>query len=214
MTSNITLYGPDYSTFTRTVRMALEEKGVSYDLHPVDVLQGEHQSEANVARHPFGKVPSLSHDGVDVYETSAIVRYIDNAFPGPSLQASGAGNLARMDQIMAVIESYGYSPCIGQIFIQRAVVPMLGGNSDEKIIADALGGASQAFAAINALANDGGFLVDDKLTLADLYLVPVYDYVSQIPESGEIMRNCEKLNTWWASIKDRPSVTNTKPNLG
>jgi glutathione S-transferase len=214
MTTQVTLYGPDYSTFTRTARMALAEKGVEYTLQPVDVLQGEHQSDAHVARHPFGKVPSLNHDGNDVYETSAIVRYIDNAFGGPSLQADDPKNAARMNQVIGVIDSYGYGPCIGQAFIQRAVVPMLGGEADEAVITEAVGKAHNACLAIEKLANADGFLVDKKLTLADLYLVPVYDYVSQIPEGEQILAGCDKLASWWTRMQNHPSVTSTKPQLG
>jgi glutathione S-transferase len=57
------LYGPAYSTYTRTARLALEEKGVAYDLREVDTLAGEGQRAEHLARHPWGKVPILEHDG-------------------------------------------------------------------------------------------------------------------------------------------------------
>ena len=45
---------------------------------------------AYLALHPFGRVPTLVHDGFALYETGAISRYIDRAFPGPALQPSSA----------------------------------------------------------------------------------------------------------------------------
>ena len=52
------LHGPDYSTYARTARLALEEKGVSYELDHVDFLQGGMPAE-QLARQPFGKVPAF-----------------------------------------------------------------------------------------------------------------------------------------------------------
>jgi Glutathione S-transferase len=59
----ITLYGFDGSTYVRTVRMLLAEKGAQYDQVPVHVLKGEPRQPEHLARHPFGKVPVVDHDG-------------------------------------------------------------------------------------------------------------------------------------------------------
>jgi hypothetical protein len=67
-----TLYGFNASTYVRTVRMLLHEKGIEYDQVPVNILQGEGRSEAHLARHPFGKIPAFESDGVSLFETSAI----------------------------------------------------------------------------------------------------------------------------------------------
>ena len=79
------VYGPSLSTYTRTVRVVLEEKGVEYELKPVNIMAGEAQGSEHTGRHPFGKVPAFEHDGFSLYETVAISRYIDRVFPGPSL---------------------------------------------------------------------------------------------------------------------------------
>ena len=56
----ITLYGFDGSTYVRTVRMLLAEKGAQYDQVPVHVLKGEPRQPEHLARHPFGKVPVVA----------------------------------------------------------------------------------------------------------------------------------------------------------
>ena len=86
----IVLYGPAYSTYTRTARLALEEKEVAYRLHEVDTLAGEGQKPEHLARHPWGKVPVLEHDGFSLFETVAVTRYVDEGFPGRSLQPADA----------------------------------------------------------------------------------------------------------------------------
>lgn len=209
------IYGPSYSTYTRTARLALEEKGVPYKLEEVDILQGANQTPAHVARHPFGKVPAFEHDGFSLYETGAVARYIDEAFPGPKLQPADPKGRARMAQIMSVIDSYGYAPIIWGVFVQRAVQPMMGQQADEKVVAEAVPKAEQAVAALEALADAAGpFLCGSTLSIADLYVAPVYAYFSMTPEGQKALAKAPKLARWWQSISTRPSVVKTQPNLG
>ena len=86
----ITLYGFDGSTYVRTVRMLLAEKGAQYDQVPVHVLKGEPRQPEHLARHPFGKVPVVDHDGFRILETSAIAPYLDEVLPGPSFMPDNA----------------------------------------------------------------------------------------------------------------------------
>ena len=94
------VYGPAYSTYTRTARLALEEKGVDYKLEEVDILTGAGQSPAHLARQPFGQVPAFEHEGIKLYESGAITRYIDEVFPGPKLQPADPKRRARMMQFI------------------------------------------------------------------------------------------------------------------
>ena len=81
--SDITLWGFDGSTYVRTVKMLLAEKGVTQIKQiPLNVLKGEPKAAEHLQRHPFGKVPVLDHDGMRLLETSAITRYLDDVLPG------------------------------------------------------------------------------------------------------------------------------------
>jgi len=99
------IFGPAYSTYARSARLALEEKGVPYKLQEVDIMKGECQTPAYLARQPFAKVPAFEHDGFTLYETAAIERYVDQAFPGPKLQPADPKRQARMTQIISIIDS-------------------------------------------------------------------------------------------------------------
>ena len=206
------VYGPAYSTFTRSVRLALEEKGVDYDLEEVNFIEG--WPEEHLARHPFAKVPAFEHNGLSLYESCAIERYVDEAFDGPSLQPTDAGARARMAQITSIIDSYTYGPAIGQVFIQRAVVPMMGGESEEQAISNALPAAEKALTTLNDLAGDGPYLCGSEMSLADLHLAPVFDYFAQIPEGQAMMDKLPNLAAWWDRMKARDSVVKTTPQLG
>ena len=210
----VTLHGPAYSTYARTVRLALEEKGVAYTLDEVDLFKGGSQTPEHLARQPFGKVPALTHDGFVLYETFAIVRYVDEAFDGPSLQPADARARARMTQICAVIDSYTYANAIGKAFWQAAIVPMQGGAPDQAVMAEGLAKADTSFAAIEALCVGGPFLCGAAISLADLHLLPVVDYFASVPAGRAVLDKHPKLAAWAAGMATRPSVLKTKPQLG
>lgn len=204
------VYGPAFSTYARTVRLALEEKGVAYRLEDVDMLQGGHKVPDHLARQPFGKVPAFEHDGFVLFETAAITRYIDEAFPGPRLQPEDVRRRARMMQVVGVIDSYAYGALITRIVIQRVLMPKLGGATDEAMIRDALPEAATSLAALERLLPECG----DGPTLADLHLIPVYDYFRQMPEAGRLLADRPNLSRWWERMSRRPSVEKTRPAFG
>ena len=74
------VFGESYSVYARAVRLALEEKGVSYELVPVDIFAPGGPPREHKARHPFEKIPALEHAGFRLYEAGAISRYVDEVF--------------------------------------------------------------------------------------------------------------------------------------
>lgn len=211
--SKPTLYGPAYSTYTRSARLAMEEKGVDYDLVEVDFLQGPMPAE-QIERHPFAKVPAFDHDGFKLYEVSAIGRYVDEVFDGPPLQPDDARERARMTQIISILDSYTYPCTVGQLVIQRLVMPMLGNQPDEAAIAAALPEIGKCMNVLAGLRADNTFLVGDQVTLADLHFVPIYDYFQNTPESGAILEQNPGLRAWWGGVSKRESVQKTQPPSG
>ena len=57
----------------------------------------ESKSEAHLRRHPFGRVPAIQHGNFTLYETQAILRYLDDVFPEPALQPADAQPRARIN---------------------------------------------------------------------------------------------------------------------
>src|SRR3981081_4476425 len=81
--SEITLWGFDGSTYVRTIKMLLAEKGVTtFKQVPLNVLKGEPKAPEHLERHPFGKVPVLDHDGMRILETTENARYLNAGPPG------------------------------------------------------------------------------------------------------------------------------------
>src|SRR5438128_562767 len=96
------LYGHPGSGCTRKVLTILAEKGIEAPLVLIDMSRGEHKGVEHLARHPFGVIPALAIDGFTMYESRAIVRYLEDRFPSPSLTPTDRRSRAMMEQYLSV----------------------------------------------------------------------------------------------------------------
>jgi glutathione S-transferase len=74
------------SSASRRVRLCLEEKGLSYESHHVDMAKLEHHSPEYLKINPNGVIPTLIHDGRPLHESGTICEYLDEAYPDPPLR--------------------------------------------------------------------------------------------------------------------------------
>ncbi len=202
----ITVYGTPISTYVRTVRLLLEEAGAEYNLKDVGILNGENTSPEYLAKNPFGKVPTVEVDGELLYETTAITEYLDTVVANNKFSPSNPLSKARMRQIMAIIDGYLYPNAIRTIVIQRLIVPNQGGQTDEEAVKNAVAPAKTAAEAIESLTVGSPYLLGSELTIADLYLIPVFIYLSNTPEFEVITSQTPKLKAWWDKVNQLPSV--------
>jgi glutathione S-transferase len=207
--AEIILYGPTYSTYTRTARLALEEKGLGYTLVAVDFLRGANKTPEHLSRHPFGKVPVFEHGPLKLYETAAIVDYIDSAFVGAPLQPKDARIRARMLQVIGITVSYIYPALVGQILVERLIKPVLGQPPDQSIIESGLRRLSKGLTVLEGLVETPSFMIENSVSLADLYLVPMWAYFVQTPEGKATLARLPRLSSWWNSMSSRPAVIET-----
>lgn len=121
---SMVLHGFRYSVYVRIARIALAEKELTYENVEIDPFATDVPIEY-LTLHPFKRVPVLVDSDFALYETEAITRYIDEAFPGPALQPSEPRQRARMAQIISIIDSYGYVPMVRQVAGER-VFALLG----------------------------------------------------------------------------------------
>jgi glutathione S-transferase len=202
---SLVLHGYRYSVYNRIARLTLAEKGVAYDRVEVNPFAPDVPA-AYLALHPFGRVPTLVHDGFALYETGAIIRYIDRAFPGPALQPVDPRALARMDQMIGIVDSYGYWPMVRQVFAPRVFRARSGQPVDEAEIARGLTASAKVLAALEPLVGDG-------LTLADLHLGAMIAYFVLAPEGAAALARRPRLAAWWQRLSARPSFALTDPGL-
>lgn len=210
--ADITLWGFDGSTYVRTVKMLLAEKGVTrFRQEPLNVLQGEPKRPEHLERHPFGKVPVLDHEGMRILETSAIARYLNDVLPGPSLVPATPKDRARMDMIVGIVDSYGYGALVGGVAAYHLFPDFVGGRSE----AMRRGGIENGRKVIEfAMKTRGGSpFIAGGLSLADLYLAPILSYVWLTPDKDAVC-DVEGLADWWGRVQALPSYGSTQPDLG
>ena len=210
--SDITLWGFDGSTYVRTVKMLLAEKGVTpIKQIPLNVLTGEPKTAEHLQRHPFGKVPVLDHDGMRILETTAITRYLDDVLPGKSLIPQAAKDRARMDMVIGIIDSYGYGALVGGVAAYHLFPDFVGGKNDAMRQA----GMETGRKVIEFIMKTKGSApyIAGALSLADLYLAPILFYVSLTPDKDALF-DVEGFADWWTRIQALPSYKATQPDLG
>jgi glutathione S-transferase len=207
----LTLHGYRYSVYVRIARLVLAEKGVAYDRIEVDPFAPTIPTDY-LALHPFGRVPTLVHDDFVLYETGAITRYLDRAFGGPTLQPQEGRALARMDQVIGIVDSYAYWPLVRQVFSHRAFRPALGRPVDEAEVARGLAAAAKVLGALEALAVEP-FIVGPAISLADFHLGAMIAYFTLAPEGSALLDTHPRLAAWWRHVSRRPSFAATDPGL-
>jgi len=207
--SGITLYGIPGSPFLRSVEIALKEKDVPYNLHAL--APGEHKQPEHLARHPFGRVPAFEHDGFELYESQAIIRYLDEAFPNPPLTPGNPKQRARMNQVIGIIEWYFFPKAAAPIAFNRIIGPkLLGLPTDEAAIAEAMPMARTCFAELDRLLGDQPYFGGDRASIADIMLAAQLDLLCDAPEGAELIGGT-RLKTWLERMTARPSFVSTQP---
>ncbi|MHA6203926.1 SRPBCC domain-containing protein [Dyella soli] len=201
----LAVIGDPRSSYCRTVRMALAEKGVAYALEPA----APHTPEIE-AHHPFGRIPVLRDGETEFYETRAILGYIEDAFDGPSLLPTGpAAVRARGEQWISVINCYTYDA-----MVRRYVFPNLfakGGQPDRAAIDAALPELDRQLALFDQAYGASDYLAGSTPSMADYLLAPILVYVEKYPEGAALFAKYANLRRAQAVIRARPSFAATAP---
>ena len=205
--SKLIIYGIAQSTYTRSARMALIEKGVDFTFETVELGSPQH-----LALHPFGKIPILQHGDMRLYETFAIGRYVDEAFDGPTLQPSDPTDRAAMTQWVSATIDYVYPALIRNYLLAGYIFPQMAGEAPNRAAIDAaLPDLEKNIGVLDGALAGRTALVGDTPTLADHILLPIVFYMNMAPESAELMGRHANLAAWLETMSARPSAQQTLP---
>jgi glutathione S-transferase len=196
------VFGHPASTCTRKVLATLQEKGHDAEFVLVDLMKGEQKQPANLARHPFGVVPTIDDDGFVLYESRAILRYLDQKLPGASLTPTDVRDRARMEQWMAVEQSY-FSPAAMKIIMNQLFAPRMGRPVDTA----ALEQGKTETAKVLDLASEalqGGYFAPSGFSLADICWMPYVTYLFAAG-AGSLITDRPAVAAWWERVSSRPS---------
>ncbi len=206
--SDIKVHSIPGSPYGRAVLVALEEKHAAYQVVPV--APKTLRSPEHLARHPFGRIPVLEHGDFRLYETQAILRYLDRALPGPMLTPPAARSAARMDNLMNINDWYLFQGAGNVIAFQRVVAPKLMGlTPDETAIAAAMPKAHVVFDALACELGDGAYFGGDSPSLADIMIAAQLDFFTGTPEWPPLTAKTPHLVDWMARMNGRPSMQAT-----
>jgi len=211
MPDTLTVYGFDASTYVRTVRMVLAEKGAAYSLVPVNVMAGEGHQPEHLARHPFGKVPVLDHGGLRIIETGAIARYLNDVLPGRSLVPGNPRDRARMDVAMSIVDAYGYPAMIGVAAYH--LFPDLAGGKNAAMHEANVERSRQVLTELIKLRGVDPWIAGSERTLADLFLAPICFYVGLTDDAARVFA-LPGFTEWWDLAQGLQSYKATMPHLG
>lgn len=231
-TPRLQLYHAWVSSASRKVRFCLREKGLPYTVIGMDISKFEHHADWYKKLNPSGVVPALLIDGVPLVESNFINEYLDERFPEPPLRPSDPLQRHDMrlwskyidDICLPAIQKHNwmmkYHP-IARVWSDQELERRLAAIPTENrrhvwyrmardpYSAEELEAALDVLRdmadRIDARCRQGGWLVGDRFSLADINAAPYakrLDELAPAEFSAERRPNAAK---WWAAVQARPA---------
>jgi glutathione S-transferase len=208
-TMALTFYYGSGSPFAWKVWLALEHKAVPYDLKVLSFDKGDTRAPAFRAINPRGKVPTLVDDGYALWESAAILEYLDEAYPERPLLPKDLNDRATVRRIAAEAENY-LGPLVADLF---GATLFRTGPEDPEAFADLHQRLDEELPRFAAML-DGEYF-GKELSLADF---TVYPHLRLIPRVDERQPGQEwskhipsRLAAWMKRIEDLPYYEKTIP---
>jgi glutathione S-transferase len=201
------------SPFSWRVWLALEHKAIAYELKVLSFTAGDTTKPEFVALNPRHQVPTIVDDGFALWESMAILEYLDERFAsGKKLFPGDVKERARIRRLAHEAASYigaeAIDPITEELFYKEAVAP------DMERVAK---GRDKLREELEYFARElrGDFLAGDAPTAADYVLYPSMGYVKRItfrkPESKLAEVVPPKIDAWAKRIEALPFFAKTFP---
>ena len=160
------LYGSTISPFVRKVVAFAAEKGIELELVPVGI--GD-PNPAFRAASPFGKMPALADGDYGLADSSAIIHYLEAKYPDPEMIPADPKSRGRTIWFDEFADTLLFA-CGGKMFFNRIVAPRFLGREGDLAAADTAEREElpPLLDYLEGVIPDSGYLVDDRLTLADI----------------------------------------------
>jgi glutathione S-transferase len=192
-----------FSTFARRVRIALIEKNIPCEMVEVDMGAGAHRGEAYRKLNPYGRVPTLEEDGFVLYESTAILDYLEATHPQPPLVPADARGRALVSMHVKLCDIQ-LARQSGTIIFPKRFLPKE--RWDEAAMAQAKKEIDKHLGILDAQLAGKTYLVAETYTLAEVCYVPFVEFFPVMEVSPPA-----NVATWVKRILERPSSQQTKP---
>ncbi len=196
------LYGASMSPFVKKVLVFAAEKGIELELKPLGL--GNQDPEFREAS-PFGKIPGFRDGDFAISDSTAIVTYLDALRPDPNLVPADPRARARTIWWEEFADTI-FSACGSKLFFNRIVAPRFLGRPGDEAIATAAE-TQELPPLLDYLEGQipaSGFLVEDRLTLADIAVASPFVNLRHVGHSLDAARH-PKLVAYLDAILERPS---------
>ena len=205
----IRFYYASGSPFAWRVHLALEEKALGYEPQLLSFQAGDLKKPEYLAINPHGKVPALVDADTSLYESQAILEYLEDRYPKPALLPGDPAARARtrIEELECVLYfSEVFRRIAQQAFFTRAE------ERDEKALALARSELRSLLLALDgrAAARTGEFMMGASLTRADVTWIP---FVEIAARGGVDLEPPAMpwLAAWRARMRARPTYQNSFP---
>lgn len=198
------------SPYAWKVWLCLEHKGIDYTFKRLQFDNGDTKTPEFLAVNPRGKVPAIMEDGFTLWESSAIIEYLEDCYPQKPLLPKDIRGRARIRRIMSAADNY-LQPPIGNL-AEETLYKSDGG--DFAAIEKAKQEVFPELARFEA-ALQGDFFAGDDLTLADFTIYPYLRLLVRIeerkPGQGVGDNIPGRLIAWMKRIEALPYYAKTIP---
>ena len=209
MTPTLQFYSYPLSPPCDAVRIALKEKGLAHTLIAVDLPGAQNRSADFRSLNYLGRVPVLRHGDLTLFESHAILEYLEEMFPSPALLPADLPTRARARMWMAVLASEWHG-LRRTLYHEGLLKPlkMLPGPADRNLLMEARKVAAPHFDAMelqlekNQQVSGEGYLVG-SYSLADVAFTPTL-YV--LKKADLLPRKYPLLTAWSTRCLGRPSA--------
>jgi glutathione S-transferase len=198
------LYGHPYSNAARRVQMLCEECGIPYTYQMVDLTKGEQYKPEYLAMNPNGKVPVIDDDGVVVWESQAIMRYLADKHKAHAWYPSEPRARIHVEQWLDWNQTRLGTEC-GKIMYHTFFA---GDQSKPEVIEDAKKWLAKILPVMDGVLAKKKYLCGDQPTLADLAATTNIAYLEMCKVD---LGPYPAVSRWYGSMKARPSFTKTVP---
>ena len=201
------LYNSNLSPYATRVRMQLYIKGIKAEL--VAVPAGGSHTPDYIKINPLEKIPTLDDGGFHLPESSAIMEYLEDTHPTPSLRPADPKERAKMRVIFNIADQYVLTPLF-ELFEQ--VNPA---TRDAKKVDTGLTDLSKALSGLEHFISGGKYALGASPTLADCALVPALFFVNAIgPAFGQANLLGPKAKAYYAAVQTDPNAAKIVGELG
>jgi glutathione S-transferase len=163
------LYWGSGSPFAWRVMLTLEVKGLDYESKLLEFSKGENKSPEYLKLNPRGKVPTLKDGAFVVYESLAIMTYLDRKYPAPPLFGNSPEETGQIWRLISECESYLVSAG------DKVVRPIFFGKGLDKVdeIQQAAQTIRQELTTVDEQLAHSNWLVGKQITAADIGVFPL-----------------------------------------